>query len=89
MILRERLTVNHSSSCGEFEGLELALPLPEGGTERMEIAKRVYYPLSFLKQVGESLSACLWSRSWSSYWGGDCGKLYLCVIFVFNYKTKV
>lgn len=89
MILRERLTVNRSSSCGEFEGLELALPLPEGGTERMEIAKRVYYPLSFLKQVGEPLSACLWSRSWSSYWDGDCGKLYLCVIFAFNYKTKV
>lgn len=39
MILGERLTVDHSSSCAEFEGLELALPLPEGGTERMEIAE--------------------------------------------------
>lgn len=31
--------MDHSSSCAEFEGLELALPLPEGGTERMEIAE--------------------------------------------------
>lgn len=48
----ESLTVDRNGRCGEFEGLELALALPEGVTERMEMAMRVYDPLSFLKQVG-------------------------------------
>lgn len=85
MILGENgsLTVDRNGRCGEFEGLELALALPEGVTERMEMAIRVYDPLSFLKQVGgESLSACLWSRCWLSYWDVYCGKLCLCAFCV-------